>query len=76
MVACGLYGMPESRNFERKQHYRWQRRVIRAGKRAQTSGIVKLEHAIMDREAGNNPISDEEFERDIKEIVDLLKQVR
>lgn len=38
--------------------------------------MVKLEHAIMDREAGNNPIPDEEFERDIKEIVDLLKQVR
>ena len=36
----------------------------------------KLEHAIMYREAGGHPIPDEEFETDIREIVDLLKQVK
>lgn len=38
--------------------------------------MCKLKHAIMYREAGNHPIPDEEFEADIKEIVDLLKQVK
>lgn len=36
----------------------------------------KLEYAIMYREAGSHPIPDEEFEADIKEIIDLLKQVK
>ncbi len=38
--------------------------------------MAKLEHAIMDREAGKHPIPDEEFEADIKEIVDLLSQIK
>lgn len=38
--------------------------------------MAKLEHAIMYREAGGHPIPDEEFEADIKEIVDLLRQVK
>ncbi len=38
--------------------------------------MCKLQHAIKYREAGNHPISDEEFEADINEIVDLLKQVK
>ena len=38
--------------------------------------MEKLEHAIMYREAGSHPIPDEEFEADIKEIIDLLKQVK
>ena len=38
--------------------------------------MEKLKHAIMYREAGGHPISDEEFEADIREIVDLLKQVK
>ena len=38
--------------------------------------MVKLKHAIMYLEAGKHPIPDDEFEADIKEIVDLLKQVK
>ena len=38
--------------------------------------MEKLKHAIMYREAGSHPIPDEEFETDIKEIIDLLKQVK
>lgn len=38
--------------------------------------MAKLEHAIMYREAGKHPIPDEEFEADIKEIVDLLRQIK
>ncbi len=38
--------------------------------------MCKLHHAIMDREAGNHPIPDDELETDIKEIIDLLKQVK
>lgn len=38
--------------------------------------MEKLKHAIMYREAGSHPIPDEEFEADIKEIIDLLKQVK
>lgn len=38
--------------------------------------LVKLQHAIGDREAGGHPIPDEEFERDIREIVDILKKIK
>ena len=38
--------------------------------------LVKLKVAIKYKEAGGHPISDEEFESDIKEIVNLLKQVK
>ena len=38
--------------------------------------MAKLEHAIMYREGGGHPIPDEEFEADIREIVELLKQVK
>lgn len=38
--------------------------------------MEKLKHAIMYREAGSHPIPDEEFEADIKEIIDLLKLVK
>ena len=38
--------------------------------------LVKLQHAITDREAGDHPIPDEEFERDIEEIVSILKQLK
>lgn len=38
--------------------------------------IIKIKHAIGDREAGGNPIPDEEFDNDIREIVDILKQLK
>lgn len=38
--------------------------------------IIKLKFAIRYLEAGGHPISDEEFENDIQEIMYLLKQVK
>ena len=38
--------------------------------------LVKLKFAIRYKEAGGYPISDEEFENDIQEIVNLLKQIK
>lgn len=38
--------------------------------------IIKIKNAIRYREAGGHPIPDEEFDNDIKEIVDILKQLK
>lgn len=38
--------------------------------------LVKLKFAIRYREAGGHPISDEEFEADIQELVGVLKQMQ
>ena len=38
--------------------------------------IIKIKHAISNREAGGHPIPDEEFDQDIKEIIDILKQLK
>ena len=38
--------------------------------------IIKLKFAIRYKEAGGHPIPDEEFENDIQEIKDILKQVK
>lgn len=38
--------------------------------------FIKLKTAIKDREAGNHPISDDEFEQDIAVLLDYLKQAK
>lgn len=38
--------------------------------------IIKIKYAIRYREAGGHPIPDEEFDNDIREIVDILKQLK